>query len=51
MWTNYLTNMWGAEVWREATFVNTWAGATVEALTDRNGIQAKTITEKEEMPR
>jgi hypothetical protein len=41
----------GGEVWRAAKFTNPRAGATLEALTDTEGKQANTITEKEEMLR
>jgi len=51
MWNDYLKNLRGAEVRRAATFANPWAGAIVEALTDRDGKQANTITEKEDMLR
>lgn len=40
----------GAEVCRAGNLANTQAGATVEALTDRDGKQANTITKKDEMP-
>jgi hypothetical protein len=51
MWSDYLQNLRGAEVWRAAKYVDTRAGATVEALTDREGKQANTAMEKEEMLR
>ena len=51
MWNDYLRNLSGAEVWRAAMLANLLAGAIVEALTDRDGKQANTITEKEEMLR
>jgi hypothetical protein len=51
MWSEYLQNLRGAEVWRAARYVNPRAGMTVEALTDREGKQANTATEKEEMLR
>jgi len=41
----------GGEVWRAAKFTNPRAGATVEALTDREGKHATTIAKKEEMLR
>jgi hypothetical protein len=44
-------NLRGGEVCRVAKFTNLRAGATVEALTDREGKQANTIAEKEEMLR
>jgi len=46
-----LENLRGAEVWRAARFANPQAGMTVEALTDREGKQANTSLEKEEMLR
>jgi len=49
MWNDYLRNLMGDEVWRAAKFDNPRAGATVEALTDSNGKEANTITEKERM--
>jgi len=48
---DYLKILTGAEVWRAAKFANPWAGMTVEALTDRDGKQANTIAEHEEMLR
>jgi len=51
MWDDYLQNLRGGEVWRAAQFTNPRAGATVEALTDRQAKQANTIAEKEEMLR
>jgi hypothetical protein len=51
MWSDYLQNLRGAEVWRAAKYVNPWAGATVEALMDREGKQANTAIEKKEMLR
>jgi hypothetical protein len=42
-------NLGGGEVWRAVKFNNPPAGATVEALIDREGKQANTIAEKEEM--
>lgn len=47
-WNDYLKILRGVEVWRAATFANPQSAATVEALTDRNGIHANSITEKEE---
>jgi DNA-binding HxlR family transcriptional regulator len=49
MWSDYLQNLRGAGVLRAARYANHRAGATVEALTDREGKQANTILEKEEM--
>jgi len=51
MWGDYLQNLGGAEVWRAAPYANPQAGTTVEALTDRDGKQANTSLEKEEMLR
>jgi hypothetical protein len=44
-------NLRGAEVWRVALYANPQIGMTVEALTDREGKQANTEYEKEEMRR
>jgi hypothetical protein len=49
MWCDYLLNLRGAEVWRAARYANPWVSMTVEALTDSEGKQANTATEKEEM--
>jgi len=46
-----LLNLTGGEVWRAAKFANPRAGATVEALTDREGTQANTMAGKEKMLR
>ena len=51
MWSDYLQNLRGAEVWRAAQCTNPQGGMTVEAITDREGKQENTATEKEEMPR
>jgi len=51
MWGYYLKNLRGAEMRRAARYANPRAGMTVEALTDREGNQAKTSLEKEEMLR
>jgi len=48
MGNDYLNNRRGAEVWRAAKFANPMAGKTEEPLTDRDGLQANTIAEKEE---
>jgi hypothetical protein len=37
MWSEYLQNLRGAEVWRAARYTNLRTGMTVEALTDREG--------------
>jgi len=49
MWDNYLQNLTADEVWRAAKFTNPRAGATVEALTDREGKPPNSIADKEEM--
>jgi len=49
IWSNYFQNLRGAEGWRAARYANPRAGMTVEALTDRQGNQANTSSEKEEM--
>jgi hypothetical protein len=49
MWSDYLQNFRGAEVWRATRYANPRAGATMEDLTDREGKQAYTILEKEEI--
>jgi len=51
MGNDSVQNLRGGELRRAAKFDNTHAGATVEALTDREGKQANTIAEKEEMLR
>jgi len=51
MWSNYLQNLRGAEEWRAARYKNPLAGMTVDSLTDREGKQANTSLEKEEMLR
>jgi len=51
MWNDYMRDLRGAEGWRAAKFRNPWAGASREAMTDRDGKQANTITEKEEILR
>jgi len=51
MWSEYLQNLRGAEVWRAARYANPRAGTTVEALTERERKQANTSLEKEEMLR
>jgi hypothetical protein len=51
MWSEYLQNLRGAEVWRAARYANTREGMSVEAPTEREGKQANTATEKEEMLR
>jgi len=51
MWDDYLQNLRGGEVWRAGKFTNPRAGATVEASTHREGKQANTVAEKEEMLR
>jgi len=51
MWSDYLQNLRGAEVWRATKYVDPRAGATVEALTDTEGKQVNTGMENEEMVR
>jgi len=51
MWSDYLQNLRGGEVWRAAKYVDPQAGATVEAVTDREEQQANTAIDKEEMLR
>jgi hypothetical protein len=51
MWNDYLQNLRGAEVWRAAKYVDPQVGATVEVQMDREGKQANTVIEKEEMLR
>jgi len=51
MWSKYLQNLGGAEVGRAAQYANPRAGMTVQGLTDREGKQAYTSQEKEEMLR
>ena len=48
---DYLQNLRGAEEWRAARYGNPPAGTTVEALTDRDGKQANTSLEKEDILR
>jgi hypothetical protein len=45
----YWQNLKGGKIWRAAKFSNTQAGATMEARTHREGKQANTIAEKQEM--
>jgi hypothetical protein len=47
--SEYLQILLGAEVWRAAHYPNPQASRTMKALTDREGKQAITATEKEEM--
>ena len=51
MWTEYLQNLCGKEVWRAVRCTNPRAGMTVEAVTDREGKQGNTSQEKEDMLR
>jgi hypothetical protein len=50
-WRDFLQNLRGAEVWRAAQYANPRASMTVEAVTNREGKQANTATEKEDMLR
>jgi len=51
MWNDYVQNLRRCEFWRVAKFINPRAGATMQALTGREGNQANTIAEEEEMLR
>jgi len=51
MWNVYLKKLRGGDVWRAAKFANPRTGATVEALTDREGNQANTLAEQEKLLR
>jgi hypothetical protein len=51
MWSDYLNNITGAEVWRAARDMNLRVDVTAEVLNDREGKQANTSLEKEEMLR
>ena len=51
MWSGYLQNVRPYEVSRAAQYANPRAGMTVEVLTDGEGKEANSATEKEEMPR
>jgi hypothetical protein len=51
MWSDYLPNVRGSEVWRVAKYVNPRAAAMVEFQTEREGKHVITATEKEEMLR
>jgi hypothetical protein len=51
MWSDYLQNLMGAKVWRAARYANPQASMTVQVLMDKEGKQANTATEKEEMVR
>ena len=46
-----MENIRASKVWRAARYANPRAGMTVEALTDRDGKQAKTSLRQEEMLR
>jgi len=49
MWSEYIHNVKGAEVWRAAQSTNPRAGTTVEAQTDREGKQANTSPQNKVM--
>jgi hypothetical protein len=49
MGSDYLQSLRGDAMWRAAQYANPTAGMTVEAITDSEGKQANTATEKEEM--
>jgi hypothetical protein len=51
MWNDRVQSVRGSKVRGVAKFTTPPAGATLEALTDREGKQATTIAEKEEMLR
>jgi hypothetical protein len=51
MYSDYLQNLLGVELGREARYANPQAGMTMEALTARQGKQANTSLEKQEMLR
>jgi hypothetical protein len=51
MLNNFLKNLRGAKVWRAARYAIRLASMTVEALTDREGTEANTSLEKDEMLR
>jgi len=51
MLSGYLQNLSGAEVWSAARYPNPRVGTIVDALTDREGKQANTSLQKEEMVR
>jgi len=51
MLSDYVQNLRGAEEWRAARYANSRASMTVEALTNREGKQANTAMEEEEMLR
>jgi len=51
MWGEYLQNLRRAKVGRAARYANPRSGTTVETSTDRDGKQAITSLEKEEMLR
>jgi len=51
MWSDYLNNLGGAEVWRAAQYANPRTGMTMEALTDSERKQVNTAGEKVEMLR
>jgi hypothetical protein len=49
MWSEYLRNLKGAEVWRAARYANHRPGTTMEAITDRGGMEPNRLLEKQEM--
>jgi hypothetical protein len=51
MWNDYVKNLRRPEVCRAAKSANPRAGMTMEALTDRDGKQANTIAQKQEILR
>jgi len=51
MLSDYMQNLWGAEEWWAAHYANPCMGMTMVTLMEREGKQANTATEKEEMLR
>jgi len=51
MWSDYLKNLRGTEVWRASRYANPRAGMTVDVLTDTEGKKANTSLAKEEILR
>jgi len=49
MWSKYLHNLRGVEVWKAAKYANPWAETTVEPFTDGEGKQANTSLQMNEM--
>jgi len=51
MWSDYLQNLRGVEEWRADPYATPPVSMTMEALTDREGKQVYTGTEREEILR